>query len=185
MAIKKSEIELLANRYSKAIFYAAKSGSKLEQVNKDLADITATIEADDNFRKIIASGAIATEKMRQIFNAIAEKAKLDDMTKHFIEILVENKRSSIIPQISGKLNNLILKDNNTVKAQVISAKKLDDKELDNVQATLSKKLGKNVIAENIVDQEIIGGLKVKIGSTLFDDSTATKLDRLKQSLATN
>ncbi len=185
MAIKKSEIELLSNRYSKAIFSSAKSGSKLEKVNQDLQNIAEVIESDESFRKILASGAIVTEQMKQIFAAICDKAGVDEITKNFLTQVAENKRGAIIPQISRKLNNLILNENNMLTAEVISAKKLDEKSLNEVQATLSKKLGKNVTANNVVDPKIIGGLKIKIGSTLFDDSISSKLEKLKQSLATN
>ncbi len=182
MAIKASEIELLSNRYAKAIFFAAKDNSRLEQVSKDLINISAVIEENPEFEKILASGAIVKEKMKAIFAAICDKAGVDKVTKNFLEIVVENKRGQLIPQISAKFKNLILNDSNTVVAQVISTKKLDDAALNKVKASFEKQTGKKILAENIIDKNIIGGLKVKIGSTLFDDSVATKLERLKQNL---
>ena len=185
MAIKSSEIELLSNRYAKAVFFAAKKNSKLEQVLKDLNNISVLISENPEFEKILSSGAIVKDKMKSIFGAICDKAGVDAITKSFLEVIVENKRGSIIPQISNKLEGLILADSNTIKATVISSKKLDDAALNKVKDSIAKQTGKKVLAENRVDNSIIGGLKVKIGSTLFDDSISTKLERLKQSLATN
>jgi F-type H+-transporting ATPase subunit delta len=185
VAIKKSEIELLSNRYSKAIFFAAKSGSKLDQVNKDLQNISQTIDENPEFKNILASGAVVVDKMKAIFSAICDKAGVDVVTKNFLSVVVENKRGAIISQIANKLNGLILADKNTVVAQVISSKKLDAAQLDKIKDSLAKQTGKTIITENVVDKNIIGGLKVKMGSNLFDDSISTKLERLKQSLANN
>ncbi len=185
MAIKASEIELLSNRYSKAIFLAAKSNSKLEQVNNDLMNISKLIKENPELEKILSSGAIVKSKMKEIFSAICDKAGVDAITKNFLEVVVENKRGSVVPQIAKKLNNLILENSNTVVAQVISSKKLDDAALKSVKDSLAKQTGKTILAENVVDKSVIGGLKVKMGSVLFDDSVSSKLEKLKKSLTTN
>ncbi len=185
MAIKRSEIELLSNRYAKAIFDAAKQNNKLDVVAKDLSIISDAITSNPEFAKTLSSGAIVKDKMKEIFADICNKLKVDEVTRNFILVIAENKRSSIIPQINVKFANLILSSKNTIKATVFSAKALNDNELEDVKKSLAKSTGKNVIAENTVQKEIIGGLKVKMGSTLFDDSVSTKLERLKQSLANN
>jgi F-type H+-transporting ATPase subunit delta len=185
VAIKASEIELLSNRYSKAIFFAARDNSKLEQVNKDLMDISKGIASNPDFEKMLESGAVVADKMKEIFNTLCNKAGVDELTKNFLSVLAENKRGFMIPKIAKKLNTLILDDSNTVLAEVTSTKKLGDAELTKVKDSLKKSLGKNIITENKIDNSLIGGLKVKIGSTLFDDSVSSKLERLKQALATN
>jgi F-type H+-transporting ATPase subunit delta len=182
VAIKKSEIELLSNRYAKAIFGAAKSANKLDVVSKDLAKVSETIDSNEEFAKTLASGAIVKDKMKGIFSDISKKLAVDEITKSFLLVIAENKRGSIIPQITAKLEGLILADSNTIKATVFSAKALNDNEIEGVKKSLEKSTGKKVITENKIQKEIIGGLKVKMGSTLFDDSVSTKLDRLKQSL---
>lgn len=182
MAIKRSEIELLSNRYAKAIFDAAKASSKLDIVAKDISKVAQTIKSNPDFAKTLASGAIVKDKMVEIFADISANIKADSITKNFLSVIAENKRSSIIPQISEKLEGLILKDSNTIKAEIFSAKALNDNEISKVKDNLAKSTGKKIIAENKIEENIIGGLKVKFGSTLFDDSIATKLERLRQSL---
>lgn len=185
MAIKRSEIELLSNRYAKAIFDAAKSSKKLDEVAKDLSSIAELIASNSELESMLASGAIVKEKMKEIFSSVCDKVKVNEITRNALLVIAENKRGSIIPQIAAKFNALILADKNTVKAEVFSAKALNDNELKQVADTLSKSTGKTVIANNKVQKDIIGGLRVQMGSTLFDDSVATKLERLKQSLANN
>lgn len=182
MAIKSSEIELLSNRYAKAIFDAAKAQSKLDVVAKDVSLVAQAITSNPELAKTLSGGAIVKNKMKEIFSDIFEKLKVSDFAKNFLLVIAENKRVSIIPQINNKLADLILKDSNSMKATVFSAIALNDNEISKVKDALDKQTGKNIIAENKVQKEIIGGLKVKMGSTLFDDSVANKLERLKQSL---
>ncbi len=183
MAIKASEIELLSNRYARAAFDAGKASSKLGEIAKEVALVANSIAADENAMKMLSSGAITKQRTAKLFADIAADLKLNDVTKSFLMVLAENKRTALLPQINNKLSALINAENNTVKAEVFSAKALNDNDMEQVKKSLEKSTGKTVLAENKVQKEMIGGLKVKVGSTLFDDSVATKLERLKQSLA--
>ena len=185
MAIKSSEIELLSNRYSKAIFLAAKSNGKLEKVSNDLENLSNSIESSDQLLKLLKSGALSREKMTSLFEEICNKSGVDEITKNFIKVVIDNKRGAIIPQINKKLIDLSLADKNTIKAEITSAKSISNEQIEKIKQSVSKLTGKQIIADAKIDEKIIGGLKVKVGSTLFDDSVATKLNNLNKNLMAN
>lgn len=182
MSLKNSEILILAKRYASALFGALDSKS-VDKASVELADIFELIEKDENFSRLINSPVFSKEDKAKALEQFAAKAKLSEKVKNLLLVLAENSRLQVLPAVCEAFSNIVMESKGFVKAEVVSAKKLKEAELKKITETISKATGKKVECENLVDEAIIGGLTVKIGSKLIDNSISGRLDRLKLKLA--
>jgi F-type H+-transporting ATPase subunit delta len=169
MNLKKSEINSLAERYANAIFT-----SSLEDANQFL-EFTKAANDNDGFKKIVNNPVSDKSQILGLISSLNFSEKLSN----FLKIIVENKRLFLIADIAEKLSKIIRKNNNQEVAEVYSVKKLSDDSIKQISEQLKKVLNKDIVVENKIDKSVLGGLKIKVGSVLFDDSLATKLQRLK------
>ena len=96
--------------------------------------------------------------------------------------LAQNGRAKDLPAVIAGFEARYAKHAGVVAAEVVSAQPLDAKQVAAITAALSKSLGKAPELTARVDPSILGGLKVKVGSKLFDASLKTKLDQMKFAL---
>jgi F-type H+-transporting ATPase subunit delta len=100
----------------------------------------------------------------------------------FLGLLAENRRAAALVSVIDAFQRLYDKHRGVVSAQVTTAVKLTAGQLAGVQKALAQALGKEPEITTAVDPSILGGIKVKVGSRLFDASLKTKLDTLKFAL---
>ncbi|MDX1950325.1 MAG: ATP synthase F1 subunit delta, partial [Rickettsiales bacterium] len=131
----------------------------------------------------ISNQAISKKLVAKTILEVCTNLNISKNIADFISLVVASRRGGLLKEITIQFENLINKSSGKSKAIITSTKKLDEKSLGNITNILSQKLNKNIIAENIVDRSILGGLKIQIGSTLIDDSVSEKLNKLKKVLS--
>ena len=104
------------------------------------------------------------------------------MTRNFLGLLAQNGRSRDLPGVIGGFEVLYAKKTGVVAAEIVSAQALSAAQMNSIQSALRASLGKDPEMTARVDPSILGGLKVKVGSKLFDASLKTKLDQMKFAL---
>ncbi len=184
MTLKTSEIQILAKRYSTALFEALE-GKKLdsEKALKQLNEILEISENDENFKKFLKSPVFSKSEKSAAIEGFAKKLKVSDKVKNLLLVLAENNRLAILPSICEAFKVIVMEAGGYVLAEVTSAKKLKPAEVTKINKTIEGATGKKVECDTFVDESIIGGLKIKIGSKLFDNSIKSKLEKLRLKLA--
>ena len=114
--------------------------------------------------------------------AVAEAAGLHQTTRNFLGVLAANRRASALPAVIAAFERLSAAHRGVVAAEVTTAIKLTTAQAKGVKAALAQALGQEPEITTRVDPSILGGLKVKVGSRLFDASLRSKLDSLKFAL---
>ncbi|MEC8456035.1 MAG: ATP synthase F1 subunit delta, partial [Pseudomonadota bacterium] len=114
--------------------------------------------------------------------AVAAPACFEHNTYNFVGLRAQNGRARDMAAVIAGFERLYAKHAGVVAAEVVSAQPLDDKQLTAIKTALNKSLGKAPELTTRVDPAILGGLKVKVGSKLFDASLKTKLDQMKFAL---
>lgn len=172
----------VGQRYAQALFELAQHGGALEAVLADLTGLKALIAESKDLSRLIDSPAFTSEDKRKGLEAVAAKAGFAPLTVKFLGLLAENRRAgALIPAINA-FQRLYDRHRGVVSAQVTTAVKLTAGQLVGVQKALAQALGKEPEITTAVDPEILGGIKVKVGSRLYDASLKTKLDTLKFAL---
>ncbi len=169
-------------RYARALFDLAEETGALDRVRADLRGLKAMLAESADLRRMIASPAFAAEDKGKALVALSVKAGFDMTTAKFLGLLTQNRRASDLPAVIASFERLYAKHAGLVAAEVTTAVELTARQLDGVRAALRQSLGKDPEIETRVDPSILGGLKVKVGSRLYDASLKTRLDQLKFAL---
>jgi F-type H+-transporting ATPase subunit delta len=172
----------VGERYAQALFDLADETGVLDAVRADLKSLRAAWAESADLRRLATSPVIAAEDQGKGLTAIADKAKFNAVTKNFLGLLAQNGRARDLTGVIAGFEALYAKKTGVVAAEVVSAQTLTAAQLKTIQTTLRTSLGKDPELTARVDPAILGGLKVKVGSKLFDASLKTKLDQMKFAL---
>ena len=179
--MSKAQESLIARRYAKAFYELAEDKKKLAAVSNDIETLK-TLPEGCEFAYFLSNPLFNESEQLGVVKQIAKKAKLDNLTANFLGAIVENGRLSLLPTIVKAVDDEISSRKGEVKATVTSARKLSAAQVKNLSDNLKKATGTNVDIELNVDDSIIGGLVIKVGSLLIDQSVKTRLERLERAL---
>jgi len=172
----------IAARYATAIFELAKDGKKLKALEGDINTLDASLTDSADFNALINSPIYTREQQGEAITAIAGKMKLSPIVKNTLGLMAANRRLFVLPQLVATLRDLIADEKGEVTAEVTSAKALTKAQSDKLAKTLKASVGKDVIIKSSVDETLIGGLIVKVGSKMIDTSIKSKLDNLQNAM---
>jgi len=177
-----SKASNVGGRYAQALFDLANDEKKLAAVEADLRALKKMRADSRDFQTLLASPAFGAEDKGRALAALADKAKFNSTTKKFLGLLAANGRASSLMSVITSFEALSASARGVVSAQVTSAVPLTAAQSKGVAAALRTALGKDPEIETRVDPSILGGIKVRVGSRLFDASLRSKLDSLKFAL---
>lgn len=172
----------VGDRYAQALFDLADETGALEAVRADLRALAGAWGESADLRRLATSPVIASEDQGKGLVAIAYKAGFNRTTRNFLGLLAQNGRARDLTAVIAGFERLYAKKTGVVAAEVVSAQALDAGQLDKIKQALRIALGRDPELSARVDSSILGGLKVKVGSKLFDASLKTKLDQMKFAL---
>ena len=172
----------VGGRYAQALFDLADETGALDAVRADLVALKAAWLDSADLRRLARSPLISADDQGKGLVAVATKAKFEKTTANFLGLLAQNGRAKDLPAVIAGFEARYAKHAGIVAAEVVSAQPLDAKQLAAIKTALNKSLGKAPELTARVDPSILGGLKVKVGSKLFDASLKTKLDQMKFAL---
>ena len=171
----------IADRYATAVFEIAKEGKKVKALETDLASLTDALAVDD-FSNLISSPMISREEQAGAIVALAKKMKLSPTVSNTLNLMATKRRLFVLPQLVTRLREIIAKDKGEVTAEVVTAKALTKTQADKLAKTLKASVGKTVTLNATVDESLIGGLVVKVGSKMIDTSIRSKLNALQNTM---
>lgn len=172
----------VAGRYATALFELALEQDNLAEVERQLSDLGEILEASDDLRRLVHSPAFSMEQQAKAVRAIADAAGTSGLTRNFLELLVEKRRLSTISGIIGAFRTLAARHRGEVEADVVTAVALSDDQKEDLKSALREFAGQDVSMNVRVDPSILGGLIVKVGSRMIDNSVRSKLNRLRHAM---
>ena len=172
----------IAERYATAIFEIAEENKNLAGLETSVNDLAAALGDSAEFRGVIASPLISREEQGAAIAALADKMGLDPVMKNVLGLMAQKRRLFVLPQLLAALRDLLAESRDEVTADVVSAKALTEEQTDKLSASLSANVGKTVTINATVDESLIGGLIVKVGSKMIDTSIRSKLDSLQNAM---
>ncbi len=170
-------------RYAIALMDLAEEAKKLDKVEKDLSDLRSMISASADLSRLIRSPLVNAGKRGAALQALAEKAKFQDLTRNFLGVLSENGRLNALESIIEAFYGELSKRRGEITVNVQTAQDLSAKQQKALQDTISKAVGSEVFLHAKVEPGILGGMIVTVGSQMIDDSVARKLERLKAAMS--
>lgn len=180
MSGKKSDLTTLALRYAVALMEKAEEDGILDTVSSDIASLAVAIEEVEGFRELINNPLVDRRKHLQVISAVSEKADFHKISANFLGVLASNRRLSELEDIIMAFNDELSRRRGEIKAEVESAQELNDTQIKALNKELANVLGAEVSLSVKVSKELIGGLRVIVGSKMIDNSVSHKLERLRR-----
>ncbi len=172
----------IAARYATAIFEIAKEGKSLSKLEANLTDLAAALEASADLRELISSPVISRDDQGAAIAALAIKMKLIPVLQNGLSLMAQKRRLFVLPQLVTRLRGMIADDRGEMTADVTSAQALSKAQADELAKTLKARMGKDVKINAAVDESLIGGLIVKVGSKMIDTSIRSRLNSLQNAM---
>jgi F-type H+-transporting ATPase subunit delta len=169
----------VAGRYATALFELAREGKALDQVEADVTALEAALAESADLRDMLASPVFTREDQGNAIAAIAAKMGLGPIVANTLGLMAQNRRLFVVPGVVAQLKALIAAERGEVTAEVRSAKPLTKAQSEALSAKLKASVGREVKLDVTVDESLIGGLVVKVGSRMIDTSIRAKLARLQ------
>jgi F-type H+-transporting ATPase subunit delta len=169
-------------RYAQALFDLAVETKTLPAVEGDLANLKAALQDSGELRRFLSSPVFAFDDKSKVLAELANKGEFNEVTRKFVGFLGAARRAEALPSAIASFQRLAAAHRGAVAADVTSAVKLTAAQTKAITAALAKSLGQAPEITAHVDPTILGGLKVRVGSRLFDASLRSKLDSLKFAL---
>jgi F-type H+-transporting ATPase subunit delta len=169
----------VAGRYATALFEIAKESNALDRVETDLASLETALGESADLREAIASPVFSREDLGSAVVALADKMSLSADMTNTLRLMAQNRRLFVLPGVISQLRALIADERGEVTAEVITAKALTKAQSEALSETLKASVGKDVKLNVVVDESLIGGLVVKVGSRMVDTSIRSKLAHLR------
>lgn len=175
-----------AGRYALALFELAKDAGALDAVAQDFNVLEALTAQSDAARGLLASPLLQRgERGRAILALLDNLPKVSDakpvhdLTRKFFGVVARNGRAVQLPAIIAAYRTLLANERGEVTAEVVSAQALSGAQVDALKAKLKSVVGRDVTLDARVDESLLGGLVVKVGSRMIDTSIRTKLQNLQ------
>lgn len=172
----------IAARYATAVYDLAKDGKKVKAIEADLGTLSDAMADSSDFNALIHSPIYSRDEQGTAIAALAKKMKLSPIMANTLALMATKRRLFVLPQLVVALRAAIAEDNGEVTAEVTSATALTKAQSDSLSKTLKAKLGKTVTINATVDETLIGGLVVKVGSKMIDTSIRSKLNSLQNAM---
>lgn len=172
----------IAGRYATALFELAREAGELAALETDINALAAALEASADFRALTVSPIYSREDQGRAIAAIADKMGLAAITAGTLGLMAQNRRLFVLPALIDAINALIAAEKGEVSAEVVSARKLTKAQETKLAAALKQAVGKDVNISTAVDDSLIGGLVVKLGSKMIDTSIKAKLSNLQNAM---
>lgn len=163
----------IAFQYAEALFNLAVETKQVDSLLSDYKTIDTVVDKD--IQKFLNHPKISKKDKKEIIQNSIENGLL----MRFMFVLIDNSRIELLHECLSEFKKINNKKNKVMNVEVFSSKKLTKEQIDQLVENLSKKHNKKVNLENIVDLNIVGGLRVEYDGMILDETINNYLDNLK------
>lgn len=172
----------LAGRYASALFDLASEAGTVSAVENDLETLAQALAESADLRSLTTNPEIGRGAQGAAIEAVAKSLGTSELTRKFLGVLAGNRRLGKLGEVIRAFRTIAAQQRGEVTAEVTSAHALTDAQLDQLKTKLTAREGRTVKLTTKVDQDLLGGLVVTIGSKRIDGSIRTRLNSLAQAM---
>ncbi len=175
----------VSSRYARALADTI-ADAKLDAAKavEQLGSLVAAFQESRELREVWESPAIPVEQKRNLLDALTVRLGVTDHPiRNFIAVLFDQDRVSLLPEIARQLQIELNSRSGRIDAEIVSARELAPEQRSALLAEISRLTGKDVIPHYATDEKLLGGVTVRVGSTIYDGSVRGQLQRMRRQLS--
>jgi F-type H+-transporting ATPase subunit delta len=173
-----------AEHYADALADVAIQENAVAQVRKELADFLGLMRESPDLDLLLNSPAVQRANKRAVIEALTTQMGASQTLRNFLFVVVDHARTRLLPEMQKAFDERLDERQGIVRADISSARGLLDPEKVELRGALERLTGQRVEAAYRLDPALLAGMVVRIGSTIYDGSVRTQLERLRERLAT-
>ncbi len=185
MSTNKSFSTETSERYSRALFEVSNENEDLDKTENNIKNFQSLLLSSPEINNFMKDPTQSISQQKIAINLIADKLDFSKNLKNFFLLLIEKKRIFFVNKIFETFLNICSRKRGEVKASLISSKELSKTDLDKISKDLSDSMGSIIKFDYKVDKDLIGGLKLQLGSFMIDTSIKNKLKKFEQAMIEN
>ena len=175
----------VANQYAKALLEAVSqpaSGIRPEEALTQLEQFSAILKGSAELHGILLSPAVSHEQKTKALGRLGDMIGVHGYVKNFLFVVTRHRRLGLMSEIRDRYQALLDESEGLLRAGVAAARALDANQTAALESALARVTGKQVRCGYTVDEALVGGVTVRIGSTMYDGSVRGQLDGLRRRL---
>lgn len=176
-------LQTVARRYATALADVAIERREERDVQNELDQWAEMIEAHARLKEVFANPTIIYDHKRKVLEDLISRSRVRETTASFLRVLLKNQRLSQLRGIVDRFGQVLDERGGMVAAHVTTARPIPEALRNSLHESLAAATGRKVRLSFTTDESIIGGLVARIGSTIFDGSVQSQLDRLANEMA--
>ena len=173
----------VARRYASALADVLVERNEEAVVREELKAWEQLVSENPLLLEALTNPTVAYDQKGKVLNELIAKSKVRPTTANFLRLLLKNQRFAQLPQINAKLGDIMDERAGVVSAEVISARPISEPVRHALEETLQQITKRRVRLNFATDETLLGGIVTRIGSTIYDGSVRSQLERLGQELA--
>jgi F-type H+-transporting ATPase subunit delta len=154
------------------------AGPALQQ----LGDFNAAYSASSELRNILASPAVSKSEKRGVAEKIAARLGASKIVRNFLFVVIDHQRTHLLPEIFQSFQDVVRERQGIAEAVIVSAALLSDDQKKEMTKSLERLTGKKIEASFALDPQLLGGVWVRVGDTIYDGSLRNRLNDLRDRL---
>lgn len=172
-------MKALAERYASALVDVALEKKQADQVKTELAAFAALVRDSPELHAFLANPTIARAIKHAAIEQIVARMGASRTLRNYLFVIVDQRRAGMLEEIEQAFSRILDARQGITQAAVTSAADLSAQERAELAAVLTKLTQEKVQAQFMTDPDLIGGAIVRIGSTIYDGSVRTRLERMR------
>ncbi|HEY9405040.1 MAG TPA: ATP synthase F1 subunit delta [Pyrinomonadaceae bacterium] len=176
-------MQTMARRYAAALADVVIAQGEAREVQEELNGWAQMLEDNSGLLEVFRNPTIPYEQKRNVLNTLIARTRVRPTTANFLQVLLQNHRLSELKEINQRFALQLDERSGVVSAQVTTARAVPESTKETLRTHLGTLTGKKVRLQFAVDEELIGGIVTRIGSTVYDGSVRTQLQQIKQKMA--
>ena len=174
-------MEEIAEVYARSLFEVAREHDVLDRVHDELGQFADALAENRTLQVFLFSPYFSSEEKRQGVRKIVSDA--DERFANFLELLAERHRMPALFRIKREFDALWAEEHKLLPVTVTSAVELDEGLAEEIAKRIQEQTGRTVELSSNVDPDVLGGLMVRVGNMVLDDTVRNKLERLRKQVA--
>ena len=185
MSTNKSFSTETSERYSRALYEVGKESGELEKIEADIKNFQSLLVNSVELKNFIQNPTHSKDNQINLIKLLADKFNYSKILKNFMFLLIDKRRIFFAKKITDSFLKLCSEKRGEVKASLISSKELSENEIESISKDLSSSMGSIIKFDYKIDKELIGGLKLQLGSFMIDTSIKNKLKKFEREMIEN